>query len=299
MGIARCKPGEYSQNNTGGYLDLNLLTTFLTVYKHRSITIASEELDLTQPAVSSAIKRLEAVVGKTLFVREGRGIAPTGAAVSLALRVEDPISIINSVAESNIALNVYCTESMLPFLANVKGVSFIEAPLDEELMFDALIAQKVDLVIDVISNKRHSLIEEVLFEDEAVCLTRKTHPRITDSLNYEQYYDEQHIALNIRRSEMNTIDFLSDKPIQPRKVSIETSSISSMLMLASTTDYIASSTRSLAELLAPKLGLNIFAIPLDLRPITFRMLYHRRYADDNQHMEVRNAIKAALPTANT
>lgn len=278
-------------------MDLNLLTTFLAVYKHRSITVASEELDLTQPAVSSAIKRLEAVVGKTLFVREGRGIAPTGAAVALAHRVEDPISIINSVVASDDVLNVYCTESMIPLLANVERVNFIEAPLDEEQLFDALITQKVDLVIDVISNKRHSLVEEVLFDDEAVCLTRKAHPRIADSLSYEQYFDEKHIALKVRRSEMNTIDFLSDKPIQPRKISIETSSISSMLMLASTTDYIASSTRSLANLLAPKLELNIHPIPLELQPIKFRMLYHRRYANDSQHMEVRNAIKAALPTS--
>ena len=280
-------------------MDLNLFTTFLAVYKHRSITVASEELDLTQPAVSSAIKRLEAVVGKTLFVREGRGIAPTGAAVSLAHRVEDPISVINNVVESDDVLNVYCTESMIHFLANIEGVNFIEAPLDEELLFDALTAQKVDLVIDVISNKRHSLIEEELFDDEAVCLTRKAHPRITDSLSYEQYFDEKHIALKVRRSEMNTIDFLSDKPIQPRKISIETSSISSMLMLASTTDYIASSTRSLAELLAQKLSLNIHNIPLELQSIKFRMLYHRRYANDSQHMKLRNAIKAALPKSKT
>ncbi|MEF1290953.1 LysR family transcriptional regulator, partial [Vibrio sp. M260118] len=122
---------------------------------------------------------------------------------------------------------------------------------------------------------------------------------ITDSLSYEQYFDEKHIALKVRRSEMNTIDFLSDKPIQPRRITIETSSISSMLMLASTTDYIASSTRSLANLLAPRLDLNIHTIPLELQPLTFRMLYHRRYANDNQHIRVRNAIKASLPQANT
>ncbi|MDD1827954.1 LysR family transcriptional regulator, partial [Photobacterium sp. ZSDE20] len=68
-------------------MDLNLLTTFLAVYKHSSITVASEQLDISQPAVSAAIKRLEGVVGKTLFVREGRGIAPTGAAVSLANKI--------------------------------------------------------------------------------------------------------------------------------------------------------------------------------------------------------------------
>ncbi|MEZ9706597.1 LysR family transcriptional regulator, partial [Vibrio breoganii] len=47
-------------------MDLNLLTTFLAVYKHSSITVASEQLDISQPAVSAAIKRLEGVVGKAL-----------------------------------------------------------------------------------------------------------------------------------------------------------------------------------------------------------------------------------------
>ncbi|WP_082037662.1 LysR family transcriptional regulator [Vibrio hyugaensis] len=276
-------------------MDLNLLTTFLAVYNHRSITVASEELDLTQPAVSSAIKRLEAVIGKTLFVREGRGIAPTGAAVSLAHKIEDPLTVLSGIEQNKQTLNVYCTESLIQFMAEIPNVRFIEAPLDEEQLFDALTTQKVDLVIDVISNKRHSLIEEILFEDEAVCLTRQGHPRIHESLHYDQYFAEAHIALKVRRSQMNTIDFLSDKPIEPRNVVIETSSISSMLMLVSTTDYIASSTKSLAEKLAPKLGLNIHSIPLELRPIRFRMLYHRRYRDDEQHIHVREAIKRAIP----
>ena len=96
-------------------MDLNLLTTFLAVYKHSSITVASEQLDISQPAVSAAIKRLEGVVGKALFVREGRGIAPTGAAVSLANKIEDPLNIIGTVEQQKNDLKVYCTESLLHF----------------------------------------------------------------------------------------------------------------------------------------------------------------------------------------
>lgn len=275
-------------------MDLNLLTTFLAVYKQRSITVASEQLDLTQPAVSAAIKRLESVVGKALFVREGRGIAPTGAAVSLANKIEDPINIMSSVEQQIDELNVYCTESLIHFISDISGVRFSEAPLEESALFDALISQKVDIVVDVISTKKHSLIEEVLFEDEAVCLTRVDHPRIGETLTEEAYFQEQHIALKIKRGDMNTVEFLSEKAISPRDVRIETSSISSMLMLASTTDFIASSTRSLAEKLAPTLGLRVHPIPFELSPIKFRMLYHRRYAKDRQHMKVREQLKEAL-----
>ncbi|WGV97901.1 LysR family transcriptional regulator [Vibrio sp. YMD68] len=275
-------------------MDLNLLTTFLAVYKHGSITAASDQLDLTQPAVSAAIKRLESVVGKTLFVREGRGIAPTGAAVSLANKIEDPLNIIGTVEQQTSRLNVYCTESLLHFISGVDGVNFTEAPLEENELFDALIAQKVDIVVDVVSSKKHSLIEEVLFDEEPVCLTRIDHPRIGESITKEEYFQEEHIALKIRRADMDTVEFLSDSDIEPRKIRIETSSISSMLMLASSTDYIAASTRSLAEKLAPALNLRVHAFPIKLRPIKFRMLYHRRYAKDEQHMKVRESLKSAL-----
>lgn len=275
-------------------MDLNLLTTFLAVYKQRSITVASEQLDLTQPAVSAAIKRLEVVVGKTLFVREGRGIAPTGAAVSLANKIEDPINIMSSVERQTDDLNVYCTESLIHFVSDIEGVKFSEAPLEENELFDALISQKVDIVVDVISTKKHSLIEETLFEDEAVCLTRVDHPRIGETLSEDLYFQEQHIALKIRRGEMNTVEFLSEKAIPPRNVRIETSSISSMLILASTTDFIASSTRSLAEKLAPTLGLRVHPFPFELNTLKFRMLYHRRYAKDRQHMKVREQLREAL-----
>ncbi|MCL1143694.1 LysR family transcriptional regulator [Shewanella gaetbuli] len=275
-------------------MDLNLLTTFLAVYKQRSITAASEQLNLTQPAVSAAIKRLEKVVGNTLFVREGRGISPTGAAVSLANKVEDPLHIIQSVEQQINNLNVYCAESLMPFVCHIKGINIIEAPLSEEELFNALISQKVDIAIDVTSSKKHSVVEELLFEDEAVCLVRADHPRITNTLTEQNYFEEQHIALKIKRADMNIVDFLSDTDIKPRKLTIETSSISSMLMLASSTDYIASSTRAFAEKLAPQLGLKIFSVPLSLRPIQFRMLYHRRYLNDEQHIKIREAIKQAV-----
>ncbi|MFA0440111.1 LysR family transcriptional regulator [Vibrio sp. 10N.286.49.C2] len=271
-------------------MDLNLLTTFFAVYKQRSITLAADQLELTQPAVSAAIRRLEAVIGKALFVREGRGIVPTSTAVQLATRIEDPLSIIDNVDKHTYDLKVYCTESLIHFITGVDGIKLSEAPLDESELFDALVTQKIDIVIDVVSSKKHSLLEEALFEEEAVCLTRIDHPRIGETLTQEAYYQEQHIALKLKRGDMNTVEFLSQGEQKPRNVKIETSSISSMLILASTTDYIASSTRSFAEQWAPKLGLRIHPIPLSLSKFKFRMLYHKRYVNDNHHRKIREDL---------
>lgn len=113
-------------------MDLNLLSTFQSVYKLRSITLAAEELDLSQPAVSAALKRLEKVTGRALFVREGRGIAPTGAAVALASKIEGPMSVLETVETQNEDFNVYCSESLLHLVSSVDGLKFHEAPLNEE-----------------------------------------------------------------------------------------------------------------------------------------------------------------------
>jgi DNA-binding transcriptional LysR family regulator len=61
-------------------LDLILLRSFVVVAEQRSMTVAAQHLHVSQGAVSQQIRRLEEVLGGTLFVRDRRGIrlAPLG-----------------------------------------------------------------------------------------------------------------------------------------------------------------------------------------------------------------------------
>lgn len=58
-------------------LPINQLRTFLAVARRRSFTRAAEELHLTQPAVSSHIRKLERALGGTLFEQIGRRVSLT------------------------------------------------------------------------------------------------------------------------------------------------------------------------------------------------------------------------------
>lgn len=53
-------------------LDIDLLKTFLAIADQGSFTRAAEEVNKTQSAVSMQMKRLEDVLGRPLFVRDGR-----------------------------------------------------------------------------------------------------------------------------------------------------------------------------------------------------------------------------------
>jgi DNA-binding transcriptional LysR family regulator len=71
--------------------DLNLLRTFLAVYRSGSFTAAAQLLGLSQPTVTTQIRSLERQTRRELFERLPRGVAPTAVADELAARVAGPL----------------------------------------------------------------------------------------------------------------------------------------------------------------------------------------------------------------
>jgi DNA-binding transcriptional LysR family regulator len=64
-------------------MDLRRLEYFLAVVEHGSVTSAAAALRVAQPSLSQAIRALERDLGAELFVRDGRGLRPTGAGQAL------------------------------------------------------------------------------------------------------------------------------------------------------------------------------------------------------------------------
>lgn len=79
------------------------LLTFAEIVRQGGIGAAAQRLNLTQPAVSNQMKRLQETVGEALYRRAGRGIALTGAGQRLYLearRLADALNAANALAES-------------------------------------------------------------------------------------------------------------------------------------------------------------------------------------------------------
>lgn len=69
---------------------------FYTVAQARSVTHAAEQLFLSQPAVSQAIKKLEAEIGGALFVRTTKGTTLTPEGQILFNHVEEAFQAIEA-----------------------------------------------------------------------------------------------------------------------------------------------------------------------------------------------------------
>ena len=110
-------------------VDLQLYKVFYTVARKKSITGAAEELFISQPAVSQAIKQLESLAGSQLFIRSPRGVLLTDEGKLLFSYIEKAMELIN-VAEEKFeeirdlekgtlsigASDTLCKHFLLPYL---------------------------------------------------------------------------------------------------------------------------------------------------------------------------------------
>ena len=77
-------------------VDLELYKVFYAVAKHKHMTKASEELHISQPAISQSIKKLEAQLGGTLFLRSNKGMELTEEGKMFYEYVKGALELINN-----------------------------------------------------------------------------------------------------------------------------------------------------------------------------------------------------------
>ena len=84
-------------------VDLELYRVFYTVAKNKHMTKASEELHISQPAISQSIKKLEEQLGGTLFLRSNKGMELTEEGKMVYEYVRGALELINN-AENEFTL---------------------------------------------------------------------------------------------------------------------------------------------------------------------------------------------------
>lgn len=288
-------------------LDLNLLEVFFEVYRLRSITLASVSLDTTQPAVSGALKRLSEQVQSQLFVREGRGIAPTHAAIQLAAEVGPALNAmygaVGNLKKFDITqqriFNVYVNEPILLLLqplveqdqnmGNCK-ISFIITPTTQETLLEDLSLQKVDLAIDIGQTQSFSYSIEPFFEDSLKIACANKHSHIQGAISLEQYYQQRHIGIKTRRNKQHAIHTLVKERLQEREIGVECDSMMSGFALAANSDLLTFMPKSMIGRYASLFDLQVLDCPFVTAPIIHNMIWHKRNEHSIAHQWLRNKL---------
>lgn len=176
-------------------MNLYHLRVFLTVAEHEHITRASEELILTQPAVTKIIQHLEQEVGLELIERQGRRIVLTHAGrilqnyarriFGLEREMEDALAALRDleVGEVTLAANTTTGVYLLPpivarFRARYPQVALHIAILNSHEIIEQTLNWNLDfgLVETDPATLPAELHSEVFAHDELVLVVAPHHP---------------------------------------------------------------------------------------------------------------------------
>ncbi|MDO6774083.1 LysR family transcriptional regulator [Shewanella sp. 3_MG-2023] len=275
-------------------MDLNLLNTFMKVYELQSYTKAAEHFNISQAAVSMRIKQLEADIANTLFIRKGRSIEPTAHANYMMTKLA-PASDLVYEALFKVGHKIYAPDLLVYDLANL-DIDVFTPPLNQEQIFTDIRNRKVDLVLDFVTINDPSVVSEKVSEEEVMVAVRQDHPRIVDSITEQEFYNERHVSINVRREKSNLFMLLSDAP-KPRDIAHEATSLVSQLAYVAHTDAISITPKRLAAI-ATKLGVKLLACPMKMNKAPISMLYHRSFLHNDEHIKLRQKVKNKISLRN-
>ncbi|MFF7099238.1 LysR family transcriptional regulator [Streptomyces nigra] len=174
---------------------LDLLATFLEIYRAGSLSAAAQRLGVTQPAVTGQLARLEEQIGEPLFLRSRQGVTPTPRAAALAARVSLHLDGLRDVLGSTEAepplrgtvriggAAEIMTLRVLPALAPLTGRGlYLQASfgLAEALLAD-LAADRLDLVVSSIRPTHQALLGVPLVDEEFLLVGPPSMARTVDA----------------------------------------------------------------------------------------------------------------------
>lgn len=157
-------------------IDLELYRVFYTVAKNKHMTKASEELHISQPAISQSIKKLEDQLGGTLFLRSNKGMELTNegemffdyvkGALELINNAEKEFTSFKELTKGEIKIGASTTLTKLVLMDTIKkfhkDYPNIKINITNDLTKDLLIdleKGKLDFVIYNDGEKKNSNIE--------------------------------------------------------------------------------------------------------------------------------------------
>lgn len=174
--------------------DLDLLRTFLEIYREGSLTAAAARRGLTQPAVSGQLARLEEQLGEPLFTRSRRGVTPTDRAHDLARRIGTHLDALRRALAAGDDRAAHqgtvhlagaadlMAARVLPSLAPLtdRGLRLrITLGLAEDLLA-ALAGGRVDLVVSAVRPKLARITATPLADEEFVLVGAPSQARTID-----------------------------------------------------------------------------------------------------------------------
>lgn len=294
-------------------LDLNLLPVLAALFEAKSVSRAASLLNLTQPAVSRALKRLRAHFEDPLFVRGQRGLSLTPRALAIQPVLAGMLSDLEEllapadfdpralVRELVLTGSDYCENVLLPPLLSAlrERAPKVTVRLTSitDRTWEHLEQGKIDLVVLPEQSMQPNTKHRFLFSDPYVCIAAKNHPRIRRKLDLAAFCETPHIQVKAKATDVSSqspIDTILATLDRRRTVVATVSTMFSLGRIVAGSDLIATLPRRVAEIAAAASPVRIHPMPIDLWDVRIALGWHERCHADPAHKFLRDLLVATV-----
>jgi DNA-binding transcriptional LysR family regulator len=307
-------------------LDLNLLRIFDEVMAERSLTRAARNLNLTQPAVSNALRRLRETLGDELVQRSGQGMAPTTRALAIWPTVREalaqleqslaPSEFIAAQAKTSFVLAMAdaTAAELMPGLVDMletdaPGVTLRVVPLTTRDPRGLLDQEKCDLAVGFFPSvladlTAHSQSEQPLpfahqrlYDGQYVCVMRKDHPLARQALSLEDFCQARHMLVSFSGRPYGFIDEALAALGRRRHIVLTVNQFFTAGRVVARSNLLTVLPRHFISVTGISDQLALQPLPFEVPSVHVDALWHRRSQLRASHQWLRRAVQSAAARA--
>ncbi|MGC4088867.1 MAG: LysR family transcriptional regulator [Polyangiaceae bacterium] len=287
--------------------NLNLLSAFRALFEERSVTGAARRNGISQPAMSNTLAQLRALFDDALFVRTRAGLVPTPRAQALAEPIGRGLKLLESALSEPsfdprqserrfvLAASDYVELVLLPTLLDrlareAPRVSLQLRPWSMQEAPAGLARGELDLMVGFYDRVPLHHQEQLLFDDEYVCVVRRGHPTVRRRLTLARYLQLSHVLVSAQSDGLGSVDKALAAIGKKRRIGARVSHFLTVPALVAHTDMVAALDRRVAQVFAEPFGLALFTPPVSLPRGRVGQLWHENVDADPGHRWLRTLI---------
>jgi DNA-binding transcriptional LysR family regulator len=274
----------------------------------RSVSKSAEKLDLTQPAVSNALKRLRILLKDDLFIRTSHGMLPTPYALHLAEPVIYAMSTLHTafmhrdsfdpktstrnfqLAMTDIGEMYFMPLLMVELLKLAPKVRVSTVRPNSGNLKEDMESGAVDLALGLFPNLQAGFFQRRLFRNKYVCMFRKGHPLAKSQMTLEQFSELDHVGVIAANTGHSEVDGLLDSAGIKRKIRLTVPHFIAVGHILQTTDLISTLPERFAERCESPFGLVTSPHPAKLPDIAINLFWHAKLHRDPANIWLRQLI---------
>lgn len=289
--------------------DLNLLRIFDSLWRHRHLGRASEELGVSQPALSHSLKRLRTQIGDVLFMKSRDGVQPSARAVDLAPVVQSLLASVRenvllapdfvpltaqrtfTIAMSDLGEMTFLPKMLGSLATKAPGIDIVTVSMPPRDLAATLQRGEVDLAMGYFPDLQGSdVFQQRLFSHGFVCLVNRTHPMAQTGLTQEQFLQFSHAVVQTEgRSQEIVEQYLKAHGLKRREL-LRCPHFLSIPMVIASTDLIVTVPESIGKMFSSSASLCSLQAPFDFPSYDVKQHWHRCQHDDPGNRWLRSVL---------